>query len=227
MVVARFLRGETEQETAVRIGLLRPFKEGIVVALHLYRYTRAGEAVPGITLQAAAHGNAVPGRIEFFQLVKHQFVGGQNKFIDPERLIRQLIHFQGKTAVAKAPGQHKLARCGAPGVGGKFLTGEPIPLGIQQADLYGAALAHRQALRRVSLEHHRLEPDGIAGMIRSLVLIEITIRGNGIRALLTGFPQAHGPGLPVPAHRHHLIIALAAELLDKGRWQQRETAEFQ
>ena len=214
-------------EAAAGIGLLLPFKDRRTIALHLYGNACTGEAMAGKTLQPAAHGNAVPGHVKFLQLVEDEFVGRKHKLIDPERLVRKLIHFQGKQAVTKAPRQHKAARYRAKRIGGKFLTVKPIALGIQQPHLHGTAFANREAPRRVPFKHHRLETDGVAGMIRPLILIEVALRGTLACMFHAGVPQAHRPRLPLAAHRHHLIIALAAHLLDKGRWQRGETAEFE
>ena len=104
---------------------------------------------------------------------------------------------------------------------------KPIALGIQQPHLHGTAFANRKAPRRIPLKHHRLETDGVAGMIRPLIFIKIALRRTLARTFHAGFPQAYRPRLPLAAHRHHLIIALAAHLLDKGRWQRGETAEFE
>ena len=227
MVIARFAGGEGKMEAAAGIGLLLPFKDRRTITLHLHGNACAGKAVAGKTLQLAAHGNAVPGHVKFLQLVEDEFVGRKHKLIDPERLVRKLIHFQGEQAVAKAFGQHKAARYRAKRIGGKFLTVKPIALGIQQPHLHGTAFANREAPRRIPFKHHRLETDGVAGMIRPLILIEVALRGTFACMFHAGFPQAHRPRLPLAAHRHHLIIALATELLDKGRWQRGETAEFE
>ena len=166
-------------------------------------------------------------QIQLVHRVKIQVEGGEHEFVDPEPIVAQAHGFQLEPAVPEARRKGKLAARSAPFVGGKLQGLQNIILGIVQAHFYLFPFAHLKPERRVSLEHHRLEAEDIAGPIGALVLIDMAAHLVVVLLLRRLAANLHFAGLLLPANSLQRIILIGAHGFEKRLGQRRKAVQFE
>ena len=203
------LRSETDDERAVRFRPHLLLGNDLPIAEHLRRHLGAGQIVPGVRSDPASYFRLLTDEEEFVHRFELQREGRQHEFIHPEMpdadRILAFLDPEQEDAAPLAFRQREGAGDRAEGIRLQLLTGNLLSLRIDQYGLQGGIRNHGGRLRQISLEVHCLELQGITGVVRTTVHIDIAER---IDALV--------PDDRLEASDRHLTAATGPALLSGG-----------